>query len=167
MLPATANYNPYNQNGFAGDLTAAQDAMKQSVYDTNQDGMCDAPECKFLLLANNTSPWTNMNPILVQDLAKIGLTAQLSEVKPDVVNSQTVTVDKLIPMSFGQGWAKDFGSPYGFDFFVVQRHDDQLHRLLRPGSARHDRGPGQGVRGHGRVQQGDHVLPGPQAAIDR
>ena len=118
VLPATANYNPYNQNGFAGDLTAAQDAMKQSVYDTNQDGMCDAPECKFLLLANNTSPWTNMNPILVQDLAKIGLTAQLSEVKPDVVNSQTVTVNKLIPMSFGQGWAKDFGSPYGFDFFV-------------------------------------------------
>jgi peptide/nickel transport system substrate-binding protein len=119
VLPATANYDPYPSDGFAGDLTQAQEAMKQSVYDTNQDGMCDAPECKFVLLANNTSPWTNMNPILVQDLAKIGLTAQLQEVKPDVVNSQTVTVDKLIPMSFGQGWAKDFGSPYGFDFFVM------------------------------------------------
>jgi hypothetical protein len=102
VLPATANYNPYPSDGFAGDVTQAQNEMKQSVYDTNQDGMCDAPECKFLLLANNTSPWTNMNPILVQDLAKIGLTAQLQEVKPDVVNSQTVTVDKLIPMSFGR-----------------------------------------------------------------
>jgi peptide/nickel transport system substrate-binding protein len=118
VLPATANYNPYPSDGFAGDVTQAQNEMKQSVYDTNQDGMCDAPECKFVLLANNTSPWTNMNPILQQDLAKIGLQAQLQEVKPDVVNSQTVTVDKLIPMSFGQGWAKDFGSPYGFDFFV-------------------------------------------------
>jgi peptide/nickel transport system substrate-binding protein len=119
VLPATANYNPYPSDGFAGDLTQAQNEMKQSVYDTNQDGMCDAPQCKFLLLANNTTPWTNMNPILVSDLQKIGLQAQLQEVKPDVVNSQTVTVDKLVPMSFGQGWGKDFGSPYGFDFFVM------------------------------------------------
>jgi peptide/nickel transport system substrate-binding protein len=118
VLPATANYDPYPSPGGAGDVNAAMEQMKQSNYDTNQDGQCDAPECTFLLLANNTTPWTNMNPILVQDLAKIGLTAQLREVKPDVVNSQTVTVKNLVPMSFGQGWAKDFGSPYGFDFFV-------------------------------------------------
>jgi hypothetical protein len=34
------------------------------------------------------------------------------------VNAQAVTVKKLIPMTFGQGWIKDFGSPYGFDYFV-------------------------------------------------
>jgi len=118
VLPATADYNPYPSENNAGDVDQAMAEMKQSKYDTNQDGQCDAPECKFLLLASNTSPWTNMNPILVQDLGKIGLQAQLSEVKPDVVNSQSITVKNLVPISFGQGWGKDFGSPYGFDYFV-------------------------------------------------
>jgi peptide/nickel transport system substrate-binding protein len=119
VLPATADYNPYPSENFAGDPNAAMEEMKQSKYDTNQDGQCDAPECSgFLLLASNTTPWTNMNPILVEDLAKIGLKATLSEVKPDVVNAQAITVKKLVPMTFGQGWGKDFGSPYGFGYFV-------------------------------------------------
>ena len=118
VLPATADYNPYPSEGGAGDVNAAMEQMKQSKYDTNQDGQCDAPECSFLLLSSNTTPWTNMNPILVQNLESIGLQPQLSEVKPDVVNSQAITVKKLVPMTFGQGWAKDYGSPYGFDFFV-------------------------------------------------
>jgi peptide/nickel transport system substrate-binding protein len=119
VLPATATYNPYPSENNAGDVDAAMAEMKQSKYDTNQDGQCDAPECTFLLLSSNTTPWTNMNPVLVQDLQKIGLDPKLSEVKPDVVNSQAITVDKLVPMTFGQGWGKDFGSPYGFDYFVM------------------------------------------------
>jgi len=119
VLPATADYNPYPSANNAGDVEQATAEMKQSKYDTNQDGQCDAPECSFLLLSSNTTPWTNMNPILVQDLQKIGLQAQLSEVKPDVVNAQAITVKKLVPMTFGQGWVKDFGSPYGYDYFVM------------------------------------------------
>lgn len=118
VLPATADYNPYPSENNAGDVDQAMAEMKQSKYDTNQDGLCDAPECKFLLLASNTSPWTSMNPILVQNLETLGMQPQLSEVKPDVVNSQSITVKNLVPISFGQGWAKDFGSPYGFDYFV-------------------------------------------------
>ena len=118
VLPATADYNPYPSENNAGDVDQAMAEMKLSKYDTNQDGQCDAPECKFLLLASNTSPWTNMNPILVQNLESIGFQPQLSEVKPDVVNSQSITVKNLVPISFGQGWGKDFGSPYGFDYFV-------------------------------------------------
>jgi len=118
VLPATADYNPYPSENNAGDVDQAMAEMKQSKYDANQDGLCDAPECKFLLLASNTSPWTSMNPILVQNLESLGMQPQLSEVKPDVVNSQSITVKNLVPISFGQGWAKDFGSPYGFDYFV-------------------------------------------------
>jgi peptide/nickel transport system substrate-binding protein len=118
VLPAIADYNPYPSANNAGDPNAAMEEMKQSKYDTNQDGQCDAPECSFLLLASNTKPWTNMNPIVVEDLAKIGLQPQLKEVDPDVVNSKAITVKNLLPMSFGQGWGKDFGSPYGFSYFV-------------------------------------------------
>jgi peptide/nickel transport system substrate-binding protein len=118
VLPAIADYNPYPSENFAGDANAAMEEMKQSKYDTDQDGQCDAPECSFLLLASNTQPWRNMNPILVQDLAKIGLQGQLKEVAADVVNSKAITVKNLLPMSFGQGWGKDYGSAYGFSYFV-------------------------------------------------
>jgi peptide/nickel transport system substrate-binding protein len=118
VLPATATYDPYPSTNSAGDLAAAQNEMKQSKYDTNQDGMCDAPECSFLLLARNDKPWTNMNPIVVQDLAKIGLKADLKQVDPSTVTTTLYTMNKLTPMSVGQGWGKDFASPFGFDFFV-------------------------------------------------
>ena len=118
VLPATATYDPYPSPNSAGDVTAAQNEMKQSKYDTNQDGMCDAPECSFLLLGRNDKPWTNMNPIVVQDLAKIGLKADLKQSEPGTVTTTLYTVNKLTPMSVGQGWGKDFASPFGFDFFV-------------------------------------------------
>jgi len=117
VLPATADYNPYPSEGNAGDVNAAMEQMKQSKYDTNGDGQCD-DSCSFELLANNTTPWTNMNPILVEDLAKIGLQADLHEVKADVNATQSLIVSKLYPMTFGQGWGKDYGSTYGFDFYV-------------------------------------------------
>ena len=34
---------------FAGDVDAAMEEMKQSKYDTDEDGLCDAPECKGVL----------------------------------------------------------------------------------------------------------------------
>jgi peptide/nickel transport system substrate-binding protein len=118
VLPNLADYNPYPSENFAGDATAAMEEMKQSKYDTDQDGQCDAPECTFLLLGRNDSPWTNMNPIVVQNLAKIGLKATLKEVDASTQTATLYTVKKLTPMSIGGGWGKDFGSPFGFDYFV-------------------------------------------------
>jgi peptide/nickel transport system substrate-binding protein len=104
VLAETADYDPYPSEGGAGDVEQAKAAMQESKYDTDGDGMCDAPECSgFLLLSSNTTPWTNMAPILVQSLQEIGLQPELREVKPDVVNAQATTVNKLVPMAFGQG----------------------------------------------------------------
>lgn len=119
VLADTADYDPYPSEGGAGDVDQAIAAMKESKYDTDGDGLCDAPECSgFLLLSSNTTPWTNMAPILVQNLQEIGLEPELREVKPDVVNAQATTVNKLVPMAFGQGWQTDYNNPYGFGFFV-------------------------------------------------
>ena len=118
VLPASQNYNPYPSPNSAGDLTAAENEMKQSKYDTNKDGQCDAPECSFLLLGRNDLPWSNMNQIVVQDLAKIGLKANLKQVESGTQTTTLYTVNKLTPISLGQGWGKDFASPFGFDYFV-------------------------------------------------
>ena len=34
------------------------------------------------------------------------------------MNAQATTVNKLVPMSFGQGWQTDYNNPYGFGYFV-------------------------------------------------
>ena len=115
--PATATYDPYATANFAGDLTKAQDEMKQSKYDTNQDGMCDAPECSgFIFLGRNFSWGPAIDQIAVADLAKIGLKANLKET--DTGYDTLILVKKLVPISAYPGWGKDFASPYGFDFFI-------------------------------------------------
>ena len=41
--------------------------MMQSKYDSNQDGVCDAPECNNVLhVTRNTDIWVNMEPVIEQ-----------------------------------------------------------------------------------------------------
>ena len=49
-----ADYDPYPTRGRRGDVAAAKEEMKQSKYDTDQDGICDAPECKDVLYLTAT-----------------------------------------------------------------------------------------------------------------
>jgi peptide/nickel transport system substrate-binding protein len=115
--PATATYDPYKSDNFAGDLAQAQAEMKQSKYDTNQDGTCDAPECSgFVFLGRNFSWGPAIDQIAVADLAKIGLKADLKET--DTGYDTLILVKKLVPISAYPGWGKDFASPFGFDFYI-------------------------------------------------
>ena len=49
-------------------------------------------------------------------------------------------------MTFGQGWGKDYGSPYGFDFFVFNGTTISCNGSYDEGLLGHDRGAGHGVR---------------------
>ena len=40
------DYQPYKSEGDAGDLERAKEEMRQSKYDSNQDGICDAPSAR-------------------------------------------------------------------------------------------------------------------------
>ena len=91
--------------------------MKQSKYDTNQDGMCDAPQCSgFIFLGRSFSWGPAIDQIMVADLAKIGLNADLKETETGY--DTLVLVKKLIPISAYPGWGKDFASPFGFDYYI-------------------------------------------------
>ena len=39
-------YHPFQDPPFAGDVERAKAEMKLSRYDTDKDGLCDAPACK-------------------------------------------------------------------------------------------------------------------------
>jgi len=117
VLPDTATYDPYPSANHAGDLAAAQAEMKQSKYDTNQDGMCDAPQCSgFVFLGRSFSWGPAIDQIMVNDLTKIGLNADLKETETGY--DTLVLVKKLIPISAYPGWGKDFASPFGFDYYI-------------------------------------------------
>ncbi len=49
------DYNPYATPDDSGDVEKAKAEMAQSKYDTNQDGVCDAPECSAILAITSTT----------------------------------------------------------------------------------------------------------------
>ncbi len=108
-----ADYDPYPTPDFSGDEAAAMEAMKQSKYDTDQDGLCDAAECKGVLLVNRTDEiWKNMEPVIVASLAKIGIEITAREFEDGYTVIQTV--GKNVPISSVPGWGKDYADASTF-----------------------------------------------------
>ena len=107
------DYAPYGTENDAGDVDKAKEEMKQSPYDTDQDGLCDAPECEGVLFVNrNTPPWTDMEPIIEQAAAKIGLklnTREFEDAYPVIQDT-----GKKVPVSAVPGWGKDYADPSTF-----------------------------------------------------
>jgi peptide/nickel transport system substrate-binding protein len=102
-----ADYDPYPTPDFSGDEAAAKEAMKESKYDTDKDGLCDAPECKGVLLVNRTDEiWKNMEPVIVASMAKIGIEVTPREFEDGYTVIQTV--GKNVPFSVVPGWGKDY-----------------------------------------------------------
>jgi peptide/nickel transport system substrate-binding protein len=119
VLTTTATYDPYPSPNHQGDVAAAMAEMKQSKYDSNGDGKCDASVCNnVLMVSRNIPPWTDMNPVLQQDLAKIGINLKIRELDTSTAYTTIQTADNLIPIAANAGWGKDYADPYGFDFFI-------------------------------------------------
>ena len=112
-----ADYDPYATEGSAGDLAAAQAEMAQSVYDTDGDGMCDAPECSNVVLVNRTtSPWVESEPVVVASLALIGINVVPQEAENHYTIIQTVANN--IPIGMDPGWGKDYPDSSSFAGFL-------------------------------------------------
>ncbi len=114
MLNETlADYDPYASPDFEGDEEAAKAEMKQSKYDTDGDGLCDADVCKDVLhYTRNVSPWTEMLPIEEAAFEKIGITLETREEADFYTPVQTV--GNAIPVASGAGWGKDYADSSTF-----------------------------------------------------
>ena len=111
----TSSFDPYGTSGQSGDVQKAQAEMRQSKYDTNHDGMCDASVCSNLVMINrNVPPWTNMEPIVVSDLAKIGIHVVPRELETSAAYKTIQTVSNDIPIALNAGWGKDYADPFSF-----------------------------------------------------
>ncbi len=117
--PSGEEYDPYPSENFAGDVEAAKEEMSQSKYDTDQDGICDAPECDNILMINrNVPPWTDMEPVIVQSLEKIGLGIQPRQLEVDASYTTVQTVAKAVPLGANVGWGKDYPDALTFVGFL-------------------------------------------------
>jgi peptide/nickel transport system substrate-binding protein len=115
--PTNEEYDPYATPNFAGDVDAAMDEMRQSVYDTDGDGLCDAPECSGVVMVNrNTSPWTESEAVVVDSLAQIGIEVDVREAEDHYTIMQTVSNE--VPISMNPGWGKDFPDSSSFVGFL-------------------------------------------------
>ena len=107
------DYDPYPSEGNAGDLEAAKAAMAESKYDTDGDGICDAPECKNVLhVTRNTDVWKNMEPVIEESLGKIGIEVTSREFEDSYTVIQTV--GRHVPVSSTPGWGKDYADASTF-----------------------------------------------------
>ena len=112
-----ADYDPYATEGYRGDLELAQAEMALSRYDTDGDGMCDAPECSGVILVNRTTtPWLETEPVVVASLALIGIEVQVQELENHYTVIQTVA--NLTPMGMNPGWGKDYPDSSSFAGFL-------------------------------------------------
>jgi peptide/nickel transport system substrate-binding protein len=115
VLDATANYDPYPSPNDQGDVQAAMNEMKQSKYDSNHDGKCDADVCNNIVMVNrNYAPWTDMSPILTDNLAQIGINVKVRELEAGTAYTTIDTVKNLVPIAANAGWGKDFADPGTF-----------------------------------------------------
>jgi peptide/nickel transport system substrate-binding protein len=119
VLPDLAEYDPYPSPNQAGDLEAAKAEMAQSRYDKDGDGVCDDPVCENVLMVNrNYEPWTEYTPILQENFAELGINLKIRELEVGTSYTTIQTTNNLVPIAVNAGWGKDYGSPYGFDFFL-------------------------------------------------
>jgi len=115
----TQSYDPYATAGFHGDLAKAQAEMKQSRYDGNRDGVCDLPQCKNLVIVSrNVAPFTDMEPVVTSNLAKIGIEVKPRELATGAAYQTIQTVKNRIPIALHPSWIKDYADPFTFSFVL-------------------------------------------------
>jgi peptide/nickel transport system substrate-binding protein len=115
--PTNEEYDPYPSPDWAGDVDAAMAEMRESAYDTDGDGLCDAPECSGIVMVNrNTSPWTEAEPVVVDSLAQIGIQVDVREAEDHYTIIQTVANE--IPIAMNPGWGKDYPDSASFAGFL-------------------------------------------------
>jgi peptide/nickel transport system substrate-binding protein len=109
------DYDPYATPNGAGDLEAAKAEMKQSKYDTNGDGVCDAPECSNILaVTDEADPYPDQAALIQQDMDPLGLSFDVKQFERTTMYAKCNEPDAKIAICLGPAWGKDFPDGYTF-----------------------------------------------------
>jgi peptide/nickel transport system substrate-binding protein len=123
---ALADYRPFGTPSGAGDLERAKMEMRLSSYDTDGDGLCDAPECsQVVAVGDPASPYSDIAQSLAQDFSKIGieLKLQLSENRFEILDdpSNGVPMDTIAAWGSASYDPSDIAAPvFGSEYIGPQ-----------------------------------------------
>jgi len=110
-----ADYDPYQTTNASGDVEEAKKEMAQSKYDTDGDGVCDAPECSDILtITDREDPYTDQMALLKQFLAPIGLTLDDKQLERGTMYNQCNDANSQHALCAGPGWGKDYADGITF-----------------------------------------------------
>jgi peptide/nickel transport system substrate-binding protein len=110
-----ADYDPYATPNSAGDVTAAQAEVAQSAYDTDGDGVCDAPECSNILAATDEAdPYPDQAALIQQNMEPLGLTFDVKSFERTTMYAKCNEPEAHVAVCLAPGWGKDFPDGYTF-----------------------------------------------------
>jgi len=119
VLPTAAGFDPYPSPHHRGDIAAAHAEIALSRYDTNGDGVCDAPACQgVLFVTRNYGGYVSAVPVIERSLSPLGITLRVKELDTGTAYTTIETVENLVPFAGVPGWLKDYPDPYTFADFL-------------------------------------------------
>ncbi|HEX9891295.1 MAG TPA: ABC transporter substrate-binding protein [Actinomycetota bacterium] len=108
------DYDPYNAG--TGDVEAAMEEMRQSKYDTDGDGLCDAPACKGVIGAQDEAfPYSDQNALLLDNFSSIGIELDIkSGERSNFMYARCQDPGSEWAICLGPGWGKDYSDATTF-----------------------------------------------------
>jgi peptide/nickel transport system substrate-binding protein len=103
------DYDPYETPNSEGDIEAAQEAMSQSDYDSDGDGVCDAPECDNIVsVTDEADPYPDQARVWQQNLEPLGLNLDISSLERTTMYDKCNDPGAHVAFCMGPGWGKDY-----------------------------------------------------------
>jgi ABC-type transport system substrate-binding protein len=110
--PTGDDYDPF---GMSGNLALAQAEMKQSSYDSNHDGVCDAKVCQNVVnVGRMRDPGPAISAMLEADLAKIGIQIVTQAYNGGEGYGLISDPTQGVAISTFPTWVKDYPDPFAF-----------------------------------------------------
>jgi peptide/nickel transport system substrate-binding protein len=104
-----ADYDPYESPDSQGDIEAAQAEMAQSKYDTDGDGVCDAPECTGIVaVTDEADPYPDQARVWQQSLEPLGLELDMDQFERTTMYDKCLDPGAHVAFCAGPGWGKDY-----------------------------------------------------------
>jgi len=117
-----ADYDPYQTPNASGDIEKAKEEMAQSKYDTDGDGVCDAPECQNILtMSDREDPYPEQTALLTQNLEPLGLTLDVKQLERGTMYNKCLDPNSHHALCAAPGWGKDYadGITFGEPLFTT------------------------------------------------
>jgi peptide/nickel transport system substrate-binding protein len=110
-----ADYDPYATPNSAGDVNLAKEAMKQSPYDSDGDGICDAPECdNVLAITDEADPYPDQAALIQENLDAIGISLDVKPFERGTMYAKCSDPSTHMGICLAPAWGKDYPDPYTF-----------------------------------------------------